>query len=314
MRFILIPHLSKTIRRLSCNLLVKFVLQWSSILLTVSASAILLMPVSGDTRTKDRSETTAKAFTSKRLEPYTETLPKTLVKFEMVPIRGGVLEMPDPANPGKKQRIKIRDFWIGKTEVTWDEYDVYLYGLDLADNEEDPQSGPDAISRPSKPYGSPDRGFGHEGYPAIGMTYLAAEQYCRWLSIKTGKRYRLPTEAEWEHACRARVLPSGPIRNKLEKLAWFWDNSDDKTHPVAKKQPNAWGLYDMLGNTAEWCKGRDGTPVVCGGSYRDSAEKVHPAARQRQTPGWNANDPQNPKSKWWLSDAPFVGFRVLREE
>ena len=174
----------------------------------------------------------------------------------------------------------------------------------------------DAISRPSRPYGNPDRGFGHEGYPAIGITYYAAEQFCNWLSRKTGRRYRLPTEAEWEYACRAGVLPPGPIKDKklLDRIAWFEENSEGKTHRVGEKEPNPWGLHDMLGNAAEWCIGMDGRPVLRGGSYKDPASDVHPAARQYQTPEWNASDPQFPKSKWWLSDAPFAGFRVLCEE
>lgn len=231
----------------------------------------------------------------------------------MVYVPAGTIQVVDPKDHTQKREVRVGPFWIGKREVTWDEYDVWAFRLDLSEQER--VQGVDAVSRPSKPYGAPDRGFGHQGYPAISMTYYAAEQYCRWLSAKTGKKYRLPTEAEWEYACRAGVLKSDgsssiPVA-ELEKIAWFRDNADNKTHPVGQKQPNAWGLYDMLGNAAEWCTGLDGKPVVCGGSYKDSAEQVHPAARQTQTPAWNATDPQYPKSKWWLSDAPFVGFRIV---
>ena len=149
------------------------------------------------------------------------------------------------------------------------------------------------------------------------MTYHAAEQYCHWLSAKTGKRYRLPTEAEWEYACRAgmsgRSSASHPPSD-LSKYAWTWENADDKTHPVATREPNAWGLDDMLGNVAEWCLGTDRKPVVRGGSYNDRAANVTCSARQLPTPAWDATDPQNPKSQWWLADAPFVGFRIVREE
>lgn len=254
-----------------------------------------------------------------RLQPYVESIPGTLVKFEMVPIPGGVYEMPDPAKPGSRRRVVIRPFWMGKTEVTWDEYDVYLYRLDQTEQEilkeRKTGQGVDAYSRPTLPYGAPDRGYGHQGYPAISMTYHAAEQYCRWLSARTGKKYRLPTEAEWEYACRAGSLPAGPLedREALDALAWHGENSEAKTHPVASKHPNAWGLYDMLGNAAEWCLGLDGRPVACGGSYEDPPERVHPAARRHPTPDWQASDPQVPKSQWWLTDAPFVGFRVVCE-
>ena len=207
--------------------------------------------------------------------------------------------------------VKVGPFWIGKTEVTWDAYDIFVFRLDLTEQQK--TEGVDATSRPSKPYGAPDRGFGHQGYPALGVTFYAAEQFCQWLSAKTGKKYRLPTEAEWEYACRAGAA-SEEKPESLDRTAWYWENADDKTHPVGTKAPNAWGLYDMLGNVAEWCRGADGTPVVRGGSYNDRAAKVGVTARALQTPAWNATDPQNPKSKWWLANAPFVGFRVLREE
>jgi formylglycine-generating enzyme required for sulfatase activity len=112
------------------------------------------------------------------------------------------------------------------------------------------------------------------------------------------------------------VLPAGPITDSelLDKLAWHWGNSDDKTHKVGTKQPNAWGIYDMLGNVAEWCQPMDDeVPVVRGGSFDDQPDKVHPTARKKYTPDWQMNDPQNPKSQWWLTDAPFVGFRVVCE-
>jgi formylglycine-generating enzyme required for sulfatase activity len=100
----------------------------------------------------------------------------------------------------------------------------------------------------------------------------------------------------------------------LSAVAWFWDNSDAKTHPVGKKKPNAWGLYDMLGNAGEWVKGVDGKPVLKGGSYSDNAEKVHCGARAIPTRDWQRDDPQIPKSIWWLSNGPFAGFRIVRDE
>jgi formylglycine-generating enzyme required for sulfatase activity len=238
----------------------------------------------------------------------------TLVKFEMRPVPGGRFSMADPARPGTMRQVEVKPFWIGKTEVTWDEYDIYVFRLDLS--EEQKAGGVDATSRPSKPYGAPDRGFGHQGYAALGMTFGAAESYCRWLSARTGRKYRLPTEAEWEYACRAGAS-TVPGNNKtlLDKIAWYWDNADDKTHAVAGKASNVFGIHDMLGNVAEWCAGMgaEGAPVVRGGSFNDPADRVHSSARVLQTPAWNATDPQNPKSRWWLSDGPFVGFRVVCE-
>jgi formylglycine-generating enzyme required for sulfatase activity len=232
-------------------------------------------------------------------EPFVQKIEGTLVSFRMMPLPDGAIEL-----QGKRRPVEC--LWIGETEVTWNLYDVWAHRLDLS--EEEVLRGAEAESRPSRPYGAPDRGFGHSGYAALGMTFHAAQSFCTWLSAKTGKKYRLPTEAEWEYAARA----GGPVAD-LDAHAWYWDNADDKTHPVGKKRPNAWGIFDMLGNVSEWTVGLDGEPVACGGSFADKARDVGPAARFRQTPAWNATDPQNPKSKWWLSDAPFVGFRVVCE-
>jgi formylglycine-generating enzyme required for sulfatase activity len=220
----------------------------------------------------------------------------------------------EPGPGGTAPDVPTKSFWIGKTEVTWDMFDIWVFGLDLTEKQR--VEGFDAKSRPSKPYGAPDRGFGHAGYPALAMSYHSAELYCKWLSEKTGRKFRLPTEAEWEYACMAGkpadAQESDPA--KLDKVAWYWDNANDKTHGVATKAANGFGIHDMLGNVAEWCAGRDGTPVVRGGSYDDEAKDVGCAARKLPSDAWNATDPQNPKSEWWLADGPFIGFRVVCED
>jgi formylglycine-generating enzyme required for sulfatase activity len=206
--------------------------------------------------------------------------------------------------------MAVRPLWIGRAEVLWDLYDVWVFGMDQG-GQVATGKGEDAVSRPSKPYLLPGQGFGHAGRPAIALSFHGAEMFARWLSEKTGKKYRLPTEAEWEHACRAgRAEPTGAA---LAEHAWFWDNSDEKTHAPGTRKANAFGVGDMLGNVAEWVPGADGEPVIKGGSYDDEAKDVSCAARKKQTASWNATDPQLPKSRWWLPDAPFVGFRLVRE-
>src|SRR5262249_14066798 len=100
------------------------------------------------------------------------------------------------------------------------------------------------------------RGYGRQGHPAIGMSHHAAMEYCRWLSQRTGKAYRLPTEAEWEWACRAGTTTAYFFGNDpapLGDYAWFIKNVAEETHPVGKKKPNPWGLHDVYGNVMEWC-------------------------------------------------------------
>ncbi len=223
------------------------------------------------------------------LAPFDQEVPGAAFSFTMAPIAG------DDAKG-------IKPFYISTTELAWPAFDPFVYRLD----EPNDLSGSDATTRPSKPYLPPDRGFGHDGYAAISMSFHSAQMYCAWLSRKSGKTYRLPTEAEWELAC-------GEVAGPLTDAAWFKENADGKPHVAGTKSPNAHGLHDMLGNVQEWCVGEDGKPVTKGGSYRDPAEKLTREARAPQTPAWNSSDPQIPKSKWWLSDGPFVGFRVVCE-
>lgn len=223
---------------------------------------------------------------------YRESLPGTLVTFEMKLVPGS-----DAVAP----------FYIGVTEVTWDLYDVFALGFDRSAQ----GAPPDAVARPSRPYGAPDQGWGHAGYPAISIARDAVEEFTGWLSKKTGKRYRLPTETEWEHAA-ALALGNGN-GSRLEAIAWHRGNSAGRTHPVATRQPDALGLFDLFGNAAEWVGSSDGALVTRGGSYRDPLEVVGPKARAIQDDSWNERDPQLPKSRWWLSDGPFVGFRLVSD-
>ncbi len=263
--------------------------------------------------------------TGSQLEPYTETISGTVVTFEMIAVPGGSLTVADAADAGGAGVLEVGDFWIGKTEVTWDEYDVWRLGLD---HEPAERRRIDAESRPSRPYGAPDWGFGHSGFAALSVTAHAAEEYARWLAENTGKNYRLPTAEEWRYACfmgigaeaaEARAPAAMPPRpgaldaEYLDAVAWYAGNADRATHGVASKRPDALGIYDMLGNAGEWARDAAGVAALHGGSYRDAAAAIHCGAGAEQTRAWNSTDPQLPKSTWWLSDGPFAGFRIVRD-
>mgnify|MGYP001333907761 CR=1 FL=1 len=244
-------------------------------------------------------------------QTHTVQIPGTLIEFEMVRVPGGTVTLETPDGP---REVSVDPFWIGRTEVTWDAYDVYVYELDRDDS----NPAVDAVARPSKPYVLPGEDFGHKGYPALAMTRRAAQTYARWLSARTGDSYRLPTEAEWLHACRL-GFDGADRPERLDERAWHAANADGQTHPAGSSTPNRLGIYDMLGNVAEHvlpveaeAESAD-TPVVLGGSYRSDPATLSCASRDRQTRAWNETDPQLPKSQWWLSDAPFVGFRVVKE-
>jgi formylglycine-generating enzyme len=239
------------------------------------------------------------------MEDYVETIPGTVVELEMVAVPAGTTVISTPAG---EQEVAVGPFWMGKLEVSWEALDVWVYGLDqggVASGKDE-----DAVMRPSKPYVLPGAHFGRQGRPALAMSDLLAAGFAGWLAETTGKNYRLPTEAEWEYACRA---GEPEPRENLAEYAWFWENSDDRTQPRGQLKPNAFGLYDMLGNVGEWVEGIDGEAILKGGAFTDDAEDVHCAAGRKQTAAWNATDPQLPKGLWWLADAPFVGFRLVRD-
>lgn len=280
------------------------------------------------------------------MKPYTQELPWAGVDFDMVVIPGGSFTMGSPeseskrgADEGPQRMVDIEPFWMGKTEVTWNEYEQFMYReiefSMIRDGAENPyiNSVSDAVSRPTKPYVEMSFGMGKNGYPAISMTHFAAVTYCKWLSAKTGKFYRLPTEAEWEYAARAGTTTAysfGDDPSLLSEYAWYFDNAEEQYAKVGKKKPNAWGLYDMHGNVAEWVLdayvdsynkvgSRPFVPgvteyphVARGGSWDDDPEQLRSAARRFSSDSWKQRDPQLPKSRWYLTDAQFLGFRVVR--
>ncbi len=280
------------------------------------------------------------------MKPYTQELPWAGVSFPMVPIPGGEFTMGTPdneagrkADEGPRRQVKIEPFWMGAREVTWDEYEQFMYKevefSTVRRDQDNPYANAvaDAVSRPTKPYVEMSFGMGKQDFPAISMTHYAAVTYCKWLSAKTGHFYRLPTEAEWEYACRAGTTTRysfGDDASQLGDHAWYFENADGKYQKVATRKPNPWGLYDMHGNVAEWVldayvdsyskvgdqpfvPGLTEYPHIArGGSWDDDPEVLRSGARRFSDPSWKMRDPQLPKSRWYLTDAQFLGIRVVR--
>lgn len=290
---------------------------------------------------------TGLVYAQDTFEKHTKEMPGTPVTFTLVPVPGGTFTYGSPAtepnreeDEGPTHQIAIDSFYMMETEVTWDLYELFTDNEKRAqivyDNEEGKLKA-DAMVKPSTPYLDPSYGMGKYGFPATSMTQYAALTFCKWLSETTGEFYRLPTEAEWEYACRAGTTTAysfGDNPAMLDEYAWYYDNSNDKYHEVKGKKPNPWGLYDMHGNVMEWtldqyqedfyttieegAKNPWRRPTnlhprsARGGSWDDDPEDLRSANRTSSTPNWQKRDPQIPKSFWWASDAPFVGLRLIK--
>lgn len=277
----------------------------------------------------------------------TDSIPGTGITFLMSQISAGTFFMGSPegeagrdSDEGPQREVRVDGFWMGVQEVSFEEYVVFRERrLDQSQTNSIGQAfDADAVTRPSPPYEDPSHGMGTEGYPASSMTQYAALHYCKWLHEKTGVFYRLPTEAEWEYACRAGSKTAwffGDDPEDMDHVAWYYENSGGVFHPGGTKAPNPWGLYDMYGNVAEWTldqyqadflasMSEPGNPwtepttkhprTVRGGFYNDDPEDMRSAERVRSSMKWKERDPQIPKSYWWNTDSPFIGFRIIRPE
>jgi len=284
------------------------------------------------------------------MKPFEDEIPGTGVKFEMLPIPSGEFVMGSPdgesgrkESEGPQHKVKISPFWMARTETTWNAYTLFIYEeeekmvMKIRGYKPELNAVSDAVARPTTPYVEMSFGMGTENYPAISMTQHGASTYCKWLTAKTGHYYRLPTEAEWEYACRAGTTTAysfGDDPSMLDNYAWHDGNSNFKYHKVGTKEPNPWGLHDMHGNVSEWTLdqyvpdsyatfkdtasnpfeyGKELYPrVVRGGSWMDKPEGLRCAVRIASSSDWKEQDPQLPKSIWYHTETQFLGFRVIR--
>ena len=291
--------------------------------------------------------------------PYTATIPGTEVKFQMIPVPGGKFTMGSPEgedgrneDEGPQVQVVVKPFWAGKHEVTWDEYERFM-DMDeifkklaqkkvramLESFEVDAVTAPSALYEPDDTYAAGD------GYdqPAATMSQFAAKQYSKWLSLLSNDFYRLPYEAEWEYACRAGTKTAfhfGDDVDELENHGWYIENSDEMRQTAGKKKPNAFGLFDMHGNVAEWVldgynekgythlkAGKTYTVeqtfnkpktvysrVLRGGSWEMDDVQCRSASRLASHEDWKEQDPNQPQSPWWYTDSPGTGtgFRLFR--
>jgi len=264
-----------------------------------------------------------------KFEDFTETIPGTPVSFRMIAIPGGRFNMGSPDSEplrdndeGPVREVTVSPFWIGEVEVTWYEYLAFFRATSSQGRTEGQvvtTGKVDAISGPTPPWGAPDQGWGKGSRPAITMTWHAANVYCQWLSKVTGKKYRLPTEAEWEFACRGgtstpyffdgdpkKFTSEGFLRKifkpdtaVIASYVVYKANSNFKTAEPSAVRPNPFGLRNMLGNVAEFCldfyspdaylkdtirvnpRGPEWGEehVIRGGSYKSDARDVRCASR-----------------------------------
>ena len=208
------------------------------------------------------------------------------IEFKMIFVEGGTFTM--GATPEQEEdafdneypthRVTLSDYYIGETEVTQTLWQAVM--------------------------GSNPSYFRGDNLPVEKVSYEDVKTFITKLNEKTGKTFRLPTEAEWEYAARGGKKSKGykyAGSNNIDDVAWYIDNSDKETHPVKTKQPNELGIYDMSGNVLEWCSN-------CYGNYSINAQ----------------TNPQKPSSgsnrvirggSWlnnaWLCRASFRSYELL---
>ena len=275
--------------------------------------------------------------------PYTEVM-RSGVEFQMRPIKAKLFQW-----KGQKDdvlTVTLDDFWMASTETTWAAYDAFQESS--VEREKDgsvnsfvrPSIKDDYIllARPTQQDFPVTKGMPKKGFSAVGVTHHAANKFCQWLSYQTGHFYRLPTEAEWEYACRGgsdKKFSWGDDAQQASLHAWYGFKEGDDYRKPGLKKANGFGLYDMHGNVLEftldgyvenrrkhfnkdkvhnpWVRATQPYPhVTKGGHWKHPLEKIVASARIPSEPRWKRMDPQDPKSIWAFSNGPFIGFRVVR--
>jgi formylglycine-generating enzyme len=291
---------------------------------------------------------------------YQHPIRNKTMTFEMIPIPGGRIQIGAPEteagrrdDEGPTFEVELPPFWMSKTEVTWNEFrDYQLTYSNFKDRakkikiETIKEDEPSVVTAPTPIYEeSLAYEFGRATNPVMTVSQYGAKQYTKWLSLTHVLPYRLPTEVEWEYACRAGSETSyhfGDDPNQLNEFAKFWTEGDDAvfgTLPVASKKPNAFGLYDMHGNVREWVIdtyeadghrtrakqdlnqrsipnfGTTRFPhVLKGGGWLDPPELQRSATRFASSDSLSDEDPDNPQSPHWLAseEGRSIGFRIVR--
>jgi cytochrome c nitrite reductase small subunit len=240
----------------------------------------------GSNDDKEPKEIYDSATTLSGFKNFTEKVPGTSVTFNMVAIPGGTFKMGSPVDEPFRQidespvrEVTVSSFYMSEVEVVWSDYEAFFREtrsegrIDPSVIMERNRNAVDAVSGPTPFYGQVDQGWGFGKSPAITMSHYAAQVYCQWLSLKTGKKYRLPTEAEWEYAARAGTTtpyffdgnPKKFTRDRwwnsifgvdtamINSYIIYAENSGGRTQHADKVVPNPFGLKNMLGNVMEYC-------------------------------------------------------------
>ncbi len=212
--------------------------------------------------------------------------------------------------PGDSAK-KIDPFYVQTTEVTWKMFQAWSYCEDIAKEAYGVELR-EAGLRPSPCYDDASRGHGFDGRAALGVSRRNAQAFCRYMSERTGRSYRLMTDTEWRYLAEA----AGGVPTKPHEVAWLAGNADTDdfgdaiSMPIGQKPANRLGLHDFWGNVAEWVM--DDAQYLRGGSYLVKAEDLALGWQEKESQDtWNATYPNSPKSQWWYRDRFDMGFRLV---